>query len=313
MRYNITIDTDPGIDDALALLFSYRNKLPVRAVTTVYGNSTIDNVTKNAGYIVKSIGTGWEIYKGASRPISGQVKLAESHGQAGLGNVKPAEAQMKRPNLRTANDYLESLDAQENNVLFCIGPLSNLALALKNNPALSQNIHRLVIMGGAFAEKGNATEFAEFNIYNDPEAARLVLDAAYKEQINTTVIPVEICRKILLTKSDLEILQSANLLPDLKSIVEPYVNYYISDSVHGGYQGAVLYDVLIPLYYLYPQLFTTVLAKVSVVTDDTSQRGRTTFTHDNASSVKLCININAFKAKELVMDSLAPLPTTSRN
>lgn len=155
MQDSITIDTDPGIDDALALLFSFCNKLPVQAATTVYGNSTIDNVTKNAGYVVKNTGAKWDIFKGASVPIDGEARLAQSHGKAGLGDVLPTQSQVKQPNPKSANEYLTSLSADANNVIFCLGPLTNIALALKSKPDLFSSIKKLIIMGGAFTEKGN--------------------------------------------------------------------------------------------------------------------------------------------------------------
>lgn len=303
MQDKITIDTDPGIDDALALLYSFRNKLQVQAITTVYGNSTIENVTTNAGYIAKSIGAEWNIYKGARGPISGVARLAESHGPTGLGDIQPTSTQVKLPSDDTAQEYLMHLDVNGSNVMFCLGPLTNLAMALNSKPNLLQNISKLVIMGGAFAGKGNVTEFAEFNIYNDPEAAAFVIDTAYKQQVDTTIIPAEVCRKVLLTKDDMQILQAAKLLPDLQSIVEPFIDYYINDSVHGGYAGAVLYDVLVPLYYQYPHVFTTVPSEVKIVMTE-SQRGRTTSIPNDQSSIFICTDIDAERAKKIVMETL---------
>jgi purine nucleosidase len=299
----ITIDTDPGIDDALALLYSFCSKLPIQAITTVYGNSTVDNVTKNAGYIAKSIGAEWNIYKGADKPTLGVGRFAESHGQTGLGNAEPTDAEIKLPSKKTAQEYLTRLDTKDHNILFCIGPLTNLALAIRGKPGFLQGIHKLVIMGGAFVAKGNVTEFAEFNVYNDPEAAALVIDTAYKQRVDTTIIPVEVCRKVLLTKDDMQILQTANLLPDLQSIVEPFIDYYMNDSIHGGYEGAVLYDVLVPLYYLYPHLFITTPSTISVELG-VAQRGRTTAVVNNKSSVLICTDVDANNAKELVMSAL---------
>jgi purine nucleosidase len=304
MQDNITIDTDPGIDDMFALLFSSCNQLPIRAVTTVYGNSTIDNVTKNAGYISKNIGAKWEIFKGADKPISGEARLAESHGQTGLGDVQLTDAQVKQPNHKTAQEFLTGLNVQDNNILLCIGPLTNLALALKNKPDFLESISKLIIMGGSFAEKGNVTEFAEFNVYNDPEAVALVIGTAYRQQVDTAIIPAEVCRKVLLTKQDLKALQNANLLPDLKAIVEPFIHYYMNDRTYGGYPGAVLYDVLVPIYYMYPQLFSAARSSVSIELDSVPQRGRTVALKDDNSPIKVCTDIDAVKTKELVMNSL---------
>jgi purine nucleosidase len=306
MQDKIIIDTDPGIDDALALVFGNCAGLPIEAITTVYGNSTIDNVTRTSGYILKSINDNtWEIFKGAERPLSGEGLLAESHGTAGLGSLQPKKSEVQPSESSTANEYLvRTLTTTNNNVLFCLGPLTNLAVAIQNSPGLLQKVRKLIIMGGAFSQRGNVTDFAEFNIYHDPKAASFVFDMAHRQDIDTVIIPAEVCREVLLTKDDLASLQAANLLPNLKSIVEPFVNYYMNDGLHGGYAGAVLYDVLVPVYYLRPELFKSIPANISVDLYDPARRGKTSLISEPSSSIKVCTTVNGAKAKAFVMRTL---------
>jgi purine nucleosidase len=159
-------------------------------------------------------------------------------------------------------------------------------------------------MGGAFRERGNVTEFAEFNVYNDPEALQVVLDAASRNSIDTTVIPAEVCRQVVLTLQDVERIKAKGLLPNIEAIVEPFIDYYMNNKTHGGFDGAVLYDVLVPLYYQHPELFTVESVDIAVELDG-PKRGLTTCRSTVGSTIKLCSDIRADEAKQLVMQSLA--------
>lgn len=297
----IIIDTDPGVDDMLALLYAFSANLPITAISTVYGNSSLYNVTRNAGYIVKHLDSNWEIYKGASKPLTGEARRAKSHGVYGLGKVTPQDAEITQPSHESSTALLSTLNHKTTNTIFCLGPLTNIAIALRNTK-IARNIDRLIIMGGAFTEAGNTTNYAEFNCINDPEAFQAVIDAATKYKIDTVVVPVEICRKVLLTRYDLQQLERRSKFPSFRKIVEPFLDYYISNR---GYDGAVLYDVLVPLYYQHSKLFTVVPSRVCVELSDKERRGQTTATEDASSSIKICTDILASQAKNIVMETLA--------
>lgn len=305
MTSPIVIDTDPGIDDALAIAFSFSAGLPIESVTTVYGNSDIHNVTRNAGFIIRSLGAEWSIHRGATKPLVSNACVAESHGGSGLGNKVPAESEIVKPADSTAEAALTSLlESSDRVTLFCLGPLTNIAGLLQSRGELAQKIDRLIIMEGAFREKGNVTEFAEFNCYNDPEAFQIVIDAARDNHINTAIIPAEVCRKVTLTRADIEPIKQKGLLPNIDAIVEPFIDYYMNDEIHGGFDGAVLYDVLVPLYYQQPELFT--VQPVSVTVEQQGlKRGMTTYCDDDESTVKLCLDVQAVKAKQFILQALA--------
>lgn len=305
MNLPIIIDTDPGIDDALAIAFSYSAKLPVKAISTVYGNSTIENVSRNADFLLDSLGTKWPIHAGASAPLHGKPHLAESHGKTGLGNVVFSNPSASNISSKPADQGLiEILENNEDVILFCLGPLTNIATLFMKRPDLVSKIHQLIIMGGAFYEKGNVTEWGEFNCYNDPAAFQMVVNNACQEKIDTIIIPVEVCRKITLTPTDAELMRKRGMLPEVDKIVEPFINYYIKNERHGGFDGAVLYDVLVPLYYQSPELFTVRPINVSVQQDG-PKKGLTTAHDDPASPLQLCTDVQASKAKERVMQVLA--------
>lgn len=303
MNEQIVIDTDPGVDDALALVYSHNALLPVAAVSAVYGNAHLENVTRNAGYIIKSLGSSWKIYEGADRPLSGKAHLAESHGALGLGAVKPKRSEIVRPTGRSSFELFSKLGSKTKNTIFCLGPLTNIALML-NNPAIAQNIDRLIIIGGAFSGKGNVTYYAEFNAYNDPESFQMVMNQVINYGIDAVVIPAEVCRKVLLTKRDLEVLEEKITLKTLRQIVEPFIDYYMTNEIHGGYDGAVLYDVLAPVYYHHPELFTLKASRVTVELRDDAKRGQTIASPDPGSPIKICTNIVPAEAKRVVMNTL---------
>ncbi len=304
MTSPIIIDTDPGIDDALAMAFSFSASLPVMSITTVYGNSGIGNVTKNAGYITKSLGAQWSIYQGAGTPLVGDTHLAKSHGKTGLGDIIPRVSEIAAPANDVARDALiQQLESNDELTLFCLGPLTNIAQIFIDRPDLASKINKMIIMGGAFREKGNVTKFAEFNCYNDPAGFQIVMDTARSRKIHTTVIPVEVCRNVVLTYADVELIKHRSLLPNIDLIVGPFIDYYMNDEIHGGYDGAVMYDVLIPLYYQEPKLFTVQRVDISV-SQTGPKKGQTTCINSKESSIELCIDINADKAKKIIIQTL---------
>ncbi len=300
----IIIDTDPGIDDALALIYSYISGLPVSAITTVYGNADIEQVTTNAGYVLKGLGSGWPIHRGAKAPLIGTAQLAQSHGTSGLGDVIPKKDEVMAPSKLPALNQLISLPKDGSIVLFCLGPLTNIAAAFSANNSFGMCIKSLIVMGGAFTEKGNVTESAEFNAHNDPKALSDVIKFAKAHNIETTIIPVEICRKVTLSHDDLKLLETHSTLPRLAQIVKPFINYYTSDKQFGGFDGAVLYDVLVPVFYQHPEYFDTIPVDISVVQEIGEFYGQTKYVLEKESSIRLCSAIEGFKVKELIVSVL---------
>ena len=299
----IIIDTDPGIDDALAILLACNLGLDIRAVTTVFGNSTIENCTNNAKYILNNLSGTSPLYIGSSKPVTGEAMLASSHGESGLGNIDTTNAQYSHTQEMPAADYLATgLDFTHS--LLCLGPLTNLANALAKNPETLKHTDKLIIMGGAFSARGNITKFAEFNAYNDPEALKIVLDSAQKYGVETVIIPIEVCQKVTLSYAELQTLEaSMTALPAIHDIVKPYIDYYVTDAEHGGFNGAVMYDLLVPLYLAKPDLFETKTARVDVALTS-EERGQTSANDDDTSSIRVCFDVDGERAKKLIMEYL---------
>ena len=300
----ILIDTDPGVDDALALAVGFSLRLRIAALTTVHGNTHVTNSTRNAGYIARSLRSDWRIYEGASRPLKGKGGVSYAHGAGGLGDLTPLPSQVTAPEpISAAAFYRLIAEGSEVYALLCLGPTTNIASAIAANPQLLDRIGKLVIMGGAFAERGNVTKYAEFNVHKDPLALRIVLDQASKRGVDTTIIPAETCREVVLTAADLVGLEQSSLVPNIRSIVEPYLKYYLNRATDNNYNGAVLYDALVPLYYLRPDLFTTKPVRVNVVQEG-ERIGQTVAADDDQSSVKITTAVDVATARATILQAL---------
>src|SRR5690554_5475829 len=179
-RIPLLIDTDPGVDDALALLMAFNDpRHEVVGLTVTAGNVGLDHTVANALKLAEVCGSGAPVYAGAAAPLLHPADDAASvHGRDGFGDVGyepaivPAEAgHAALAILRLSHQYAGRL------LLVALGPLTNLALALRLDPTLPERIDRLVVMGGAVTAHGNITPSAEFNVFFDPEAAHIVFEA----------------------------------------------------------------------------------------------------------------------------------------
>src|SRR5450830_1528231 len=179
MAKKILLDCDPGLDDALALLLAHGDPgLELVGVTTVGGNVGIRQTTANALALREYLGFGTvPVAAGAGKPLVGEVREASHmHGETGLGSVRLPDSTLPASKQHAVDLIIETLRATPGAIhLVATGPLTNIALALEKEPAVARWAASFTIMGGSFT-RGNATPAAEFNIYADPEAARVVFD-----------------------------------------------------------------------------------------------------------------------------------------
>lgn len=187
----VVLDCDPGHDDAVALLLALAaDEVDLRAVTTVAGNHTIDNVTRNARRLLTLADhTDVPLARGAARPlVRDQVIADHVHGETGLDG-----ADLPAPAIEPIEDHAVDVIIEEAHrgglTLVPVGPLTNVALALRTAPDIVDGIDRIVLMGGAVAD-GNITPAAEFNVFADPEAARIVFEA----DVRVTMVGLDVTR-----------------------------------------------------------------------------------------------------------------------
>lgn len=239
MPLPVVIDTDPGIDDCVALLLALASaELDVKAIVTIYGNTTLARTTRNAREIAARAGVSLPIHAGAEAPLSRPfVATSERHGESGLGYaaVSAASAVIARPNALL--DVLAALPEQV--TLVTLGPLTNLAHALAGDPGIVRaRVAGHIAMGGNLCAPGTATCHNESNAWSDPEAFARVLDA----RLGTRWVGRNVTRELYLTGAEVEALGSS---PDerwLRDALRFCVEFH---RVHRGFDGCVLNDPIV--------------------------------------------------------------------
>ena len=177
MPRTFLIDTDTASDDAVALIMALRAPdVRVAAITTVAGNVDVQQSTRNALYTVELCGADVPVYAGAEKPLLRRYQNATwFHGRDGLGDHNYPPPRQAPGKLHAVDAIIETIEANPGLVIVTLAPLTNIALALAKRPSIAAKVGRCVIMGGAPCSEGNVTPAAEYNIWVDPEAARIVL------------------------------------------------------------------------------------------------------------------------------------------
>lgn len=264
----IIFDTDPGIDDALALMLLAKSKeVEILAITTVAGNSTIENTTANSQFLKKLLGLSCPIFSGASSAIKGSFTTANVHGSSGLAGIDHKEVPVLTNNASTKIIELVKNNPHEITII-CVGPETNLAQAITQFPELPSLIKEVIIMGGAILSPGNQTPVAEFNIGLDPEAAEIVFNAPVKK----TLVPLDVCYETPLFQEDFAKLKGSSLYETVRDITTPYIK---AMKHFEGQEGAIVYDALAAYYLINPQAFKTTDYEVRVETVGKYTRGAT--------------------------------------
>jgi len=303
---NILIDCDPGIDDSLAILMilnhlSFFDSGNLSAITTVGGNATIQDTTTNTYSLLNfykeksksNLGIdNVPVGIGSSKPIEGKFNYAyEFHGENGLG-IDLTEYHSEKSGL-PANEILSSISTDNNKIdILALGPLTNIALALKNDLQFSKSVNRITIMGGAVNSKGNITPFAEFNIYNDPIAA----DYIFGCEIPVTLIPLNITEKVYVSRSESPWLKDDGPISRLAN--ELIAKWFTTDTPINRPRFH-FHDPVAIVAYLQPKLFEFKQLSIKVDCSSSKFRGQTTLL-SNKGNTKLAIGVKSSEAKNLI-------------
>ncbi|CAN7300654.1 nucleoside hydrolase [Rhizobium sp. LjRoot254] len=312
--HKVIFDTDPGVDDAMALLFLARHpEIDLIGITTAFGNASIETTTRNAQYLKQQWGISAPIAKGAAEQYEpGRATHpfpAYIHGDDGLGNIGIPDVVDVPLDPRPAHQFIiDSIKANPGEiVLVAVGRMTNLANALKAAPEITGLVKEVIIMGGAIDVPGNVTPAAEANIHGDPEAADAVMIAPWK----VVVVGLDVTLKTTMTRQTMAALarkggKDVELLDRLSQF---YIDFYkgqVRDSM-------VVHDTCACVYLVARELFTTRSGVVRVLTTGigegmTVQKpdGMTfgTSQWDNLPSQLVCTDVDAAGAMKLVEETL---------
>lgn len=275
---HVIIDTDPGIDDSVALALAVQSpELEIAAVTTTYGNTTIARATQNAREVLARLGARERIpvYPGADRPLLRSLDVAiETHGEHGLGYALPALTAELQPDeiaVEAPGAMLRlAAGASEPVTIICLGPLTNLALALAlDRPLLQRQVAEIVLMGGEPNGQGNVTPVSEFNFWCDPEAAQIVLLSG----IPLRMVGLNVTRRMVLTSQAIEAL-AADDRPALRWWGDMLRFYAEFHRTREGLEGCILNDPLAVALAIAPEFGVAEPMYVEIALHDDLTRGQ---------------------------------------
>jgi purine nucleosidase len=272
----IIIDTDPGQDDAIAILLALASpeEIEVLGITAVAGNVPLSLTAKNARIVCELAGrSDMPVYAGCDVPMNRPLVTAEHvHGKTGLDGPDLPDPQMPLAQGHAVDFIIDTLRAQEpGTVTLCpLGPLTNIATAFTKAPDIVEKVQEIVLMGGAYFEVGNITPTAEFNIYVDPEAA----DIVFKSGAPIVVMPLDVTHKALVTKSRNDAFRVLDT-PAGIAVAQMTDFFERFDKEKYGSTAAPLHDPCVTAYLINPDLFTGRTINVEIETTSELTLGMT--------------------------------------
>lgn len=308
----IIIDTDPGQDDAVAILLALASpeEIELLGVTCVAGNVPLELTARNARMVCELAGrSNIKVFAGCDRPMQRALVTAEYvHGKTGLDGPELPEPSMPLQDQHAVDFIIETLrNTPEGTVSLCpLGPLTNIATAFRNAPDIIDKVEEIILMGGAYFEVGNVTPAAEFNIYVDPHAA----DIVFRSGIRLTIMPLDVTHKALVTKERNDAFRTLGSPVGIAvaQMTEFFERY---DKDKYGSPGAPLHDPCVTAYLLRPGLFSGRHVNVEVETASPLTLGMTVAdwwgVTDRAPNALFMGDIDADGFFELLTERLARL------
>ena len=281
----IIFDSDPGVDDAMALYFALAHPaIDVLGITTTFGNVTVAQAAINALYLTAIAGKNVAVTQGVKTPWCKPMEAppAYIHGADGLGNLNARVPTTNRLDRRSSAQYIVDMArAQPGEItLVAVGPLGNLSMALKLEPNLPALLREVITMGGAITEPGNVSPVAESNIWNDPHAADKVFTAGWK----LTMVGLDVTHQVILPVALFKRIADRHqhiAMDTLLHAVGFYANFYSNRHPHvAKIHGCFGHDVLALIYLTNPEFFTLENGSIRVATEGPAQ-GQTIMTRQD--------------------------------
>ncbi len=272
----VIFDTDPGVDDAMALYFALAHPgMEMVGITTTFGNVTVAQAAINALYLTAIANRNIPVTQGVKTPW---VKPGEPppdfiHGADGLGNLPSRTSTSNRVDPRSSAQFIVDMARAHPGqiTLVAVGPLGNLAAALKLEPELPKLLQEVIIMGGTILEPGNVSPVAEANIWNDPHAADKVFTAGWK----LTMVGLDVTHQVIVPLSVIQQIADQHRHPATDTLLHAvrfYTDFYSGLYPHvAKVQGCFGHDVLAFIYLTNPELFTVKTGRIRVATEGIAQ------------------------------------------
>lgn len=267
-RQRILLDCDPGLDDAIAILTAgYHGELV--GITTVNGNVGIEHTTHNALITAQIAGLGVEVHRGAARPlIAPTMDAARIHGETGLGDIALPELERSIASDDAAGFICDMARSVDDLHLVAVGPLTNVALAIRRDPDLRRHLAGLTIMGGG-AKAGNVTPVAEFNVWADPEAAAIV----FSEAAPLTMVGLDATHQVLLGGDEADQMRAAGTAAS--AFAADLLVFAYDRCREVGLEAAPVHDATAVIAVTHPHLFERSRHPVAVELHGQHTRGMT--------------------------------------
>jgi len=318
-KHKVIFDTDPGVDDAMALYFALAHPdIEMLGITTTFGNVTVQQATENAIYLTRLVGLEIPVAQGAAIPLAKApgVPPAFIHGADGLGNLPsrvkvPGEAEKI-----SAAEYIVKMARQHPGeiTLVAVGPEGNLGLALKLEPELPKLLKQVVLMAGTVVEPGNVSPVAEANVWNDPDAADLVFTAGW----DLTMVGLDVTHRVVLPSTFFKALADQHkhvAMDTLYHAVCFYSDFYGGIRPELGH-GCFGHDVLAFVWLVAPELFKVQSGRVRVAKEGIAN-GQTMMDRHGGlfypqpgwererPETRVCLEVDAQRCADLIGSTLA--------
>lgn len=276
LTHQVIYDTDPGVDDAMALYFALAHPaIEVVGITTTFGNVTVEQAARNALYLTEIAGRNIPVTRGVATPWykPSEAPPAHIHGADGLGNLPHRIATSRQLDPRSSAQFIVDMARARPGAitLVAVGPLGNLSLALKLEPRLPQLLREVIVMGGTIVEPGNVSPVAEANVWNDPHAADIVFTAGWK----LTMVGLDVTHRVVLPGSlfkDIAARQQHIATDTLHHAVGFYTRHYSGLYPHvADVHGCFAHDLLAFIYLVNPELFTLERGRIRVAPEGLAQ------------------------------------------
>ncbi len=313
MTQKIIIDTDPGVDDAFAVLLAFKSpEVEVLGLTTVFGNVAVDITSLNGLVLADMAPYNVPVFKGESQPMEFSTdSYAEFvHGDDGFGNINWPASKSSLEEQNAVDWMIETIKANPHEItLVALGPLTNLGRLVEKAPEVVSLVKEVVLMGGTVHCTGNVSPVAEANIHNDPHAAERVFAASW----NVVMMGLDVTSQMILTPEITDRIAANGSRPGklLKQSSEFYIEFY-KESL--GIHGCYLHDPATIVYLTHPELFTTVSGSIISITEGLAI-GQTTFSPEGRTfkmtewegrpKHKVCMQVEGDKVLQLVEERLS--------